>query len=424
MDCVLAKALCHKKRCTTLLPLVPKDMIAPDVNAFVAWLNVYWLTYPEHEVVNFQAFDSMVNLRGGSMTPEDKVALRSVVKQVEAVGEDAVAGVVGMLHELAYSGQAAKLLAAYQEGEEVDLKAEMQRLHRQFLEGVKVQDGLLQWENRSMDDVLAANEEGRGLKFRFLPELNRNIRALRGGDTVAVAAPVDAGKTSLLACIAADFAQQINAEPDLCGDRPILWLVNESLAVRTVPRVYQAVTGLSGGAMRQLHSEGKFEPLYLSKVGRWDRIRIKDAHSISMAQIQTLLEEMNPAVLIIDMVANIRGGTMETEHQNLEAKWQELRVMGCEHDCVVIGTMQFSAEGYDLLYPPLTALKQSKIGVQGALDLAIFMGRLNNDTEGRRGISTPKNKCPVGGRPSINQFEVLFDAHACKFDSGIAGPGE
>lgn len=422
MDCVLARALCNKKRCSQLLPYVPKEMIAPDVNAFVQWLNVYWATYPEHDVVNFDAFDSMVNLRGGNLTPEDKAALRSIVSQVKGVDEAAVNGIVSTLHELAYSGQAAKLLAQYQEGDEIDLKGEMQRLHRQFLEGVKVQDELLQWENRSLDDVFAANEEGKGLKLRFLPELNRSVRALRGGDTVAVAAPVDAGKTSLLACIAADFANQMHTDHELVGDRCILWLVNESLAVRTVPRIYQAATRLTPIQMRQLHREGKFLPLYTSKVGRMDRIRVKDAHSITMSQIQTLLEEMRPAVLIVDMVANIRGGTMETEHQNLEAKWQELRVLGCEYDCLVLGTMQFSAEGYDLLYPPLTALKQSKIGVQGALDLAIFMGKLNNDTEGRRGISTPKNKCPVSGVPSINQFEVIFDAQKCQFDSGQQTP--
>ena len=174
-------------------------------------------------------------------------------------------------------------------------------------------------------------------------------------------------------------------------------------------------------------------PAYLEKVGRADRIRIKAAHSLTMAQISTLMEEMRPAVIIIDMVANIRGGTMESEHQNLEAKWQELRILGCENDCAVIGTMQLSLEGYNLLFPPLTAMKQSKIGVQGALDLAIMMGCLDRNEQPHmqniRGISTPKNKMALSGKESLLQFEVAFEPGRCKFNEyyqytgGWVGPG-
>jgi hypothetical protein len=142
-----------------------------------------------------------------------------------------------------------------------------------------------------------------------------------------------------------------------------------------------------------------------------------------MSQIATLLEEMRPAVLVVDMVANIRGGTMETEHQNLEAKWQELRVLGCEYDCIIIGSMQLSADGYDMLYPPLTAMKQSKIGVQGALDLCIMMGRMDPSTRpdmlNVRGISTPKNKLGMSGSESYLQFQVEFQGGKCLFDEGI-----
>ena len=141
-----------------------------------------------------------------------------------------------------------------------------------------------------------------------------------------------------------------------------------------------------------------------------------------MAQISTLMEEMRPAVIIIDMVANIRGGTMKTEHQNLEAKWQELRILGCENDCAIVGTMQLSLEGYNMLFPPLTAMKQSKIGVQGALDLAIMMGCLDRNEQPHmqnvRGISTPKNKMALSGKETLLQFEVGFEPGRCRFDEG------
>uniref|UniRef100_A0AAU7L210 DNA helicase n=2 Tax=Caudoviricetes TaxID=2731619 RepID=A0AAU7L210_9CAUD len=420
MDAVIVKALCDKTRYSNLLPYVPKDMLAPDTSALLSWVGLYWKTYPEHDEVDFAAFNSMVSLRATQSTPEELATMKALTHEVQAVDDSSVDGVVTMMHELAYSGRAASILTKYQAGEEIDLMYEMKKLQREFGDNVKTQNELFSWEDRGLDDVLAANEEGAGLKLRRFGQLRHNIRALRGGDTVAVAAPVDAGKTSLLAAIAADFANQMKCAPERYGDRPILWLVNESMAVRTVPRIYQAATGKTLAEIRELHREGQFEPLYLAEVGDWHRIRVKDAHSITMPQIATLVEEMNPAVVIIDMVANIRGGTAETEHQNLEAKWQELRSLACEHDFLMVGTMQFSAEGYDMLYPPLTALKQSKIGVQGALDVALFMGKLNNDTEGLRGLSTPKNKCPVSGKPSVNQFEVIFDTQRCQFNCGFA----
>ncbi len=50
------------------------------------------------------------------------------------------------------------------------------------------------------------------------------------------------GKTSLLAAIAVDLARQMQEQQDVYGDRPILWLVNEGPATRTVPE------GISSGA--------------------------------------------------------------------------------------------------------------------------------------------------------------------------------
>lgn len=397
-------------------------MLAPDTTALLSWLALYWQTYPDSDEVNWDSMGTLVNLRGQGTPPEQLATLKAMMRQVQTVPETEIAGTVKMISELAYSGEAGALLTRYNNGDEVDLSAEMKMLQRKYAEVAQTQDSLLQWENRNVDEILQDNDESGGLLFKSFPELRDGLRGARGGDCIAMAAPVDAGKTSLLAVTAVDFAEQMHEQREKYGERPILWLVNESLASRTVPRIYQAATGWTLAQIRDKHKAGEFAPAYLKRVGSFDRIRVKDAHSITMHQIATLIEEMNPAVLIVDMVANIRGGTMETEHQNLEAKWQELRVLGCEYDCIMVGTMQMSAEGYDLLYPPMTALKQSKIGVQGALDLLVMMGRLNPqeapDRQSLRGISTPKNKMARSGYKALHQFEVEFNGGTCKFLTG------
>lgn len=423
MDALICRALCSRKQYNRLREHIPKSMLAPDTVALLSWIQLYFSTFTEAEQVDWQGMDTMLGLRKGSMTPEELSTLRALMKQVQQVPDTDAVSTLRMVAELAYSGEVAALTRRYQDGDEVDFTSEMKALQRKYSDSQTTQNSLMQWESRDVTEILADNDESGGLKFTSFPVLRDSVRGLRGGDCVAVAAPVDAGKTSLLSVIATDFAEQMQTNEDKYGNRPILWLVNESLASRTVPRIYQAATHLTLAQIREKHERGQFVPQYLKKVGRADRIRVKDAHSLTMTQLATLIEEMSPAAVFIDMVANIKGGTAESEHQNLEAKWQELRVLGCEHDCIMVGTMQLSAEGYDCLYPPMTALKQSKIGVQGALDLLLMMGRLNPQEQPTmqnvRGISTPKNKLGVSGSTSLHQFEVEFNGGTCRFMTGV-----
>lgn len=422
MDLIVVRAMCTQKVWNRLREQIPKSMLAPDTANLLDWVGLYWNTYPEHQEVQWDAMQSMLNLRAGHLSREERVIMDELMREVQAVPQDSVVGIVQTLNELAYSGEVAALTQRYQDGEEIDYLLEMKHLQRKYGDGAAVHESLLEWESGSVDEILAATDESGGLKLGVFEQLASNIRGLRGGDCIAVAAPVDSGKTSLLAAIAVDFAEQMQQQPEVYGDRPILWLVNEGPATRTVPRVYQAALHWTLAEIKNRHSKQEFVPAYLKKVGRADRIRVKAAHSLTMAQISTLMEEMRPAVIIIDMVANIRGGTMESEHQNLEAKWQELRILGCENDCAIVGTMQLSLEGYNMLFPPLTAMKQSKIGVQGALDLAIMMGCLDRNEQPHmqnvRGISTPKNKMALSGKESLLQFEVGFEPGRCRFDEG------
>ena len=421
MDLAIVKALCNRKVDERLRKLVPASMLAQDAQAMLSWISLYWSAFPDDKEVSWTSFRRMLDLREG-LSAEDKSILKQLAKQLEQTSDAEVASTVQLITERAMSGEAAALVQRYQNGDEIDLIKEMRDLNRKYADTIKTQDSLLQWESRNVDDMLEVNEETAGLKFRFLKPLATAIRGAIGGDCIGVAAAVDSGKTSLLACIATDFAEQMKDNPERYGNRPILWLVNESLASRTVPRIYQAATKLTLQAIRELHKENKFTQKYLGVVGTWDRIRVKDAHSITMSQIAQLLEEMKPAVLIVDMVANIKGGTRESEHQNLEAKWQELRQLGCEHDCIMIGSAQLSIEGYGIMYPPLHALKQSKNGVQGTLDLAIYMGRPDPNERPElvdvRGISTPKNKMPMSGQPALVRLEVEFHGGTCHFDGG------
>lgn len=422
MDFNLLRAFCERKVMDRLYEQTPKSLLAPDTVAMIGWLQLYFATYPDSNEVNFEAMNTLLDMRGTHLQKEQMDIMKHMLKTIQNVPNELVAGTVKTLNELAYSGEMAALVSKYQAGDEIDFVQEAKALERKYSGVAAANDSLLKWEDGGVDDILAATDESGGLKLSVFSELSRNIRGLRGGDCVAVAAPVDAGKTSLLAATVVSLAEQMHEQKEVYGERPILWLVNESLAKRTVPRIYQAATGLTLQQIVEQHKEGKFADKYLKKVGTWDKIRVKDAHSMNLGQISTLLEEMKPAVLVVDMVSGIKGANADSEHQALERTWQELRILGCEHDCIIIGSMQLSADGYDMLYPPLTAMKQSRIGVQGALDLCIMMGRLNvndkPDMANIRGISTPKSKLTKSGCQSYVQFQVEFDGGRCQFKDG------
>lgn len=89
------------------------------------------------------------------------------------------------------------------------------------------------------------------------------------------------------------------------------------------------------------------------------------------------------------------------------------------HDCIGMATVQISVEGGNMLYPPYSALKDSKTGIQGATDVIIMMGSLDNpDAQTIRGLSSPKNKFAAPGKPSCFQSEVYFDGARCLFNDG------
>lgn len=132
------------------------------------------------------------------------------------------------------------------------------------------------------------------------------------------------------------------------------------------------------------------------------------------------MQAVNPSVVVVDMVGNVRcsrPGSSKTD--DLEAVWQGLREMAVMHSFVCVGTMQISYEGANNLYPPLSALKDSKTGVQGTFDVAINIGSLDApEMQNLRGIGICKNKFAVAGKQAYARAEAWFDGTKCTWSDG------
>jgi len=388
-------------------------MLSPDTTNVLAWYALYWATFPEAERIEVDQLNSLIALRADpSAGPEAVGIVQHLVNQLNnEPNAEAVYGVQNMLRERDLSGRAAALIARFNRGEEVDLSYELKALALEASREMQ-QGGVGQWADGSIADYLRDDADEGGLVIdAFGPILSNTIRGLRPGHNVAVVMPTDKGKTSLLCRLMAGWARQ-RVQEFLSTGRPILCLINEGQAERITTRLWQTVLNLTREQMYAMSNAGQLEGAYAEAIGRRDAIRLKNIHGKNIAQVEQIIEHHNPAVVITDMTGRIRAvsnrGGAANDIGQLEEVWNGMRELAAIHDFLHVGTIQVSAEGFDMLYPPLSAMQNSKTGIQTTLDLVIMGGALTN-YPGVRGISTPKNKLARAGHNGQNQFQTAFD---------------
>jgi hypothetical protein len=422
MDLLILKALANRKRFNSLRSAVPDGMITGETAAMLAWYQAYYDAFPEASEVIPADLASLVKLRSVNADPSAvAITLLLVSKLDEYVSEDRINGMVGQLYELDLSGRAGAIISRYNNGGEVDLAYELNKLAQETVraKGQATPDTYI---DTAIRDLLNEVSDDRGVKFRRFSLLKDAILGLQGGASVAVAARPDKGKTSFIASILTDFAPQ--CVEFFGADRPILWLCNEGSGKRIIPRIYQAALGLDLNELIALSNAGTLEQKYSKAIGaKSDYIRVKDAHGMSLPQIEQVIEAMRPSMVIYDMLANVRLGKGESsgnKADEIEKLGQGIREMAVIHDHIALSTVQISVDGGNDLYPPYTHLKDSKTALQGAVDIIIMLGSLDNPAaETLRGISTPKNKFGAPGKPSCVRGEVYFDAPRCTFAEGV-----
>lgn len=421
MDSLILSALATKQRFNSLKHVIPAGMLAPDTSAMLQWYGAYYSAFPERAEVDFDELQSLVRLRSGSASPESIQITLHLIDQLRKRPDDtALTGILGQLYELDLSGRAAALIERYQRGDEVDLAYEMSRLSQQAVRS-KASATPDDYIRTGIDALLSEVSNDQGLKFRRIAALREHILGLSGGASIAIAARPDKGKTSFISSILTDFAPQVVQMYG--GERPILWLNNEGSGKRIIPRIYQAALGKDLNEIISMSNAGELVQAYTDAIGGIpDLIRVKDMHGASLAQIEQVIEAQRPSIVVADMLGNFRLSSAAVGGNKADAVeqiWQEWRELMVRHDCIGLATVQISVEGGNMLYPPYSALKDSKTGIQGATDVILMMGSLDNpDAQTIRGLSSPKNKFAAPGKPSCFQSELYFDGARCVFNDG------
>jgi replicative DNA helicase len=156
--------------------------------------------------------------------------------------------------------------------------------------------------------------------------------------------------------------------------------------------------------------------LYVKAIGgRGGALRVFDVHDWSTSEVEDVIRRYPAALIVFDMLANIRFGGQATNggertDQLLESMAQWARVRAVKYDCAVLATWQLSNDADGIPYPTLGQLKDSKTGVQGAADFILTLGASNDVVlENSRFLGTTKNKLRRAGQPASPRTEVTFD---------------
>ncbi len=408
MDHLILQALRDKRRYNSLLHAVPKEMLAGETQTMLAWFAAYWAAYPESTRVELPELMALIKLRSGNATPEQvAITLHIASALANEPSPDSMNGIVNQLTELDLAGRIGAKLSEYNSGGEVDLSYEIQSMCLEARRGLTA-GGAGTWADRPIHEYLDADTDDGGLQWTAFDVLQHSMKGLRPGDNVALAAPTDKGKTSLMCRIAVSMQAQAKL---IYPGRPTLYLVNEGTAERITTRMYQTATGLDRDALYKASNEGRLQAMYEKIVGPMGSIRVKNIHGKNMAQIQQIIEFHNPHLVMTDMTGRIkavsnRGGGANDINQ-LEEVWNHMRELAAIQHFAHFGTVQVSAEGFEQLYPPISAMQNSKTGIQTTLDTVIMMGAISTNPT-LRGISTPKNKLARSGQNSLNQFQATF----------------
>lgn len=420
LDKNLLHALKERKRFNTLYHAVP-EAFSQDTMNMIKWFKKYFERYTEHDHVDIDTLETFIKLEG-KLSDDQHVIIKALLRGLrEPVGDDVIRATVGQLNELRFAREAEMLLKRYEDGAEVDVLNELLTLAQVAKQRIETQDKAM-WEDSDIWELIQDDADDSGYKLSCLPtEIHDNLKGLNVGDNVCVALPTDKGKTSLLCRIAECLAEQHKqfiadgTEPEF---RPILYLVNEGMAKRLTPRVYQTVLKMNREELNRVGLTGgsaKITEMYNKIVGRRDAIRLVDIHGMSIGQVARIIEAHNPFCVISDMTGRIKAPSAQGANDvaQLEQVWDAMRQLAAIHQFIHIGTAQISVEGMDTMFPPLTALQNSKTGIQTTLDLAIFGGAWLNPQSDHdaltRGLSTPKNKLVKSGCKGLNKVEVQVD---------------
>lgn len=419
LDTTLLRLFSTREKHDKFIRAVPSAALGEVTQVILKDFSKFYSEFPDVQRIEREPFFLWFKtFAHPKLSPDNLTKFEGVINEItKPVSPELEAGFTERLVAADAASKLADLLESYNEGEEINLGASLRDLVDRFEQDTdkKVKTP---WVRDHINDLLEDDAQDRGFKFR-LPGVNFVMRPLIPGDFGIIAARPDVGKSTFLTDNLTHFAAQIDEVFPEEG-RNILWFNNEGPGRRMKKRLYQSALNATYSDMIERQQAGSLVEDYAKALGGdEDRIRIFDVHDFWNYEIEDQIRLHNPAIVVFDMIDNIRFGGITNNNgqrtdQLLEAMYQWARVIGVKHDCVVLATSQISADGEGMQYPTLSMLKDSKTGKQGAADFILTIG-FQSELPDTRFLGLTKNKLAREGGPKALKLSVQFDGQRGRY---------
>lgn len=246
-----------------------------------------------------------------------------------------------------------------------------------------------------------------------LTTLNLSLGPLRKGDFGFVFARPETGKTTFLAHACTHMATQAEA--------PILWFNNEEQGEKVRVRTYQACLGFTTDELFRDIERNQLE--YRRLTG--ERVRIYDDASIHRRDVEALVTEMAPALVIFDQIDKIKGFDADRPDLVFGRIYQWARELAKTY-CPIIGTCQSDGSGEGVKWLTMSHVAEAKTSKQAEADWILGIGRSNEaGTESVRHFNISKNKLMGDEKtdPELRhgRFDVFIRPQQARYEDILDG---
>lgn len=383
-----------------------KGVLEGETTKLLKGYSKYFDSYPDVDKLEESVFIPWYVRKFCQGVPEEDVRLQ--IKQLQSAFKVVVSDLARdtIITDIIELSVARELQEAVEQFNSGDMEEGIIARVTALLDKAKGTHTSSSWSAVSNDvhSILQQDINDEGISWR-LESVNRSMRKLRGGDFGIFAARPDKGKTTSLVSEVTHWATQL---PDTAGR--VLWLNNEGLGERIVPRIYQATLGYKHSELLKACEDGTITDEYVNAIGNLDKIQVVDIHGWNYGQVAVLIEKVRPDVVIFDILDHLKGfKDAGSEVARLEELYKWAREQCVKFRFVGIAVSQMSVEAENVAYPNQSCLKDNKTGKQGTADFILMLGsKEEQGQEHRRFIGIPKNKLHKEGSRKSPQVEVSF----------------
>jgi len=253
------------------------------------------------------------------------------------------------------------------------------------------------YNNVSLEEILRSTSDENRLKLPKVIQDHLKRGPLRGHH-ISIAARPDGGKSTFGGEFLATFLEQ--------GLR-VMYLGNEDPKDDMLVRFCQRILRKDEATIARNYEKA----MKVLERKNWSNLYFVEASPGSLSEINEIVEQIRPDVVIIDQIRNVHTGKDHNLTTKLEVGGQFIRNIAKKYSLLAVTITQVGDSGHHKPILDLNDIDGSNTGYQATIDLQIMVG-FNHDMEqrGERMLTFPKNK--LSGVKEPLKVKIDFDTRS------------